>query len=527
MSVRRGFRALVALAIATLVMTTVALADDISNDLDTSIDATAESTTVAVGGTVSVGLFVQPRNGDGDNGCNFEGTTQALKVSVSSSSPSTATVAPSEVTFGNCGDTPSLTVMGIASGTASITLAEVSNNTGGTFNLAPATFEVSVFSPNTAPTDPGVPTTSANPTNGSVAVTWTASTDAQSDPITYELQGHRTGEDFATIQSGIPTSSYTHDAAEGTWTYRVRASDGTLVSDFSAASAAIVVDLSAPTAPLASFDRAAEYNDGTNDWFRNTVTVSYDSSTDPVLADGSAGSGVADYTDAQTFSSTGTHAYSGTATDFATNESLATTGTVNVDATAPTVTLTCPAGPFIKGSSATLAWAASDVGSGLATAATGSLTLDTSAIGSFSAQVAAGTAADNVGLTSAASNSCAYSVIFDFNGFFRPVDNLPALNVSKAGSAIPIKFSLGGDQGLDILATGSPTSKVSTCEAAGAPDTIEETVTAGQSSLSYDADADQYVYVWKTEKAWAGTCRTLTVKLADGTVHQALFKLAK
>ncbi len=53
---------------------------------------------------------------------------------------------------------------------------------------------------------------------------------------------------------------------------------------------------------------------------------------------------------------------------------------------------------------------------------------------------------------------------------------------------------------------------------------IETTVAAGGSSLTYDALADQYVYVWKTEKSWAGTCRQLQVTLNDGTVHTANFK---
>jgi hypothetical protein len=38
------------------------------------------------------------------------------------------------------------------------------------------------------------------------------------------------------------------------------------------------------------------------------------------------------------------------------------------------------------------------------------------------------------------------TVVFPFRGFFQPVDNL-ALNVAKAGSGIPVKFSLGGDKG--------------------------------------------------------------------------------
>jgi hypothetical protein len=39
--------------------------------------------------------------------------------------------------------------------------------------------------------------------------------------------------------------------------------------------------------------------------------------------------------------------------------------------------------------------------------------------------------------------------------------------------------------------------------------------------------SDQYVYVWKTEKAWADTCRRLTVKLADGSEHHAMFRFGR
>ena len=52
-------------------------------------------------------------------------------------------------------------------------------------------------------------------------------------------------------------------------------------------------------------------------------------------------------------------------------------------------------------------------------------------------------------------------------------------------------------------------------------------VSAGGSGLTYDAAAGQYVYAWKTEKEWAGTCRKLTVNFRDGTSKQALFKLTR
>jgi hypothetical protein len=113
---------------------------------------------------------------------------------------------------------------------------------------------------------------------------------------------------------------------------------------------------------------------------------------------------------------------------------------------------------------------------------------------------------------------------FNFSGFFAPVDNPPLVNVAKAGTAIPVKFSLGGDQGLGIFAPSYPTSQQLTCSSADPAGEIEETVTAGASSLSYDSTTEQYTYVWKTNAAWRNTCRRLVIKLNDGTTHTANFR---
>jgi len=116
------------------------------------------------------------------------------------------------------------------------------------------------------------------------------------------------------------------------------------------------------------------------------------------------------------------------------------------------------------------------------------------------------------------------NVIYNFAGFFQPVDNLPTINGATGGSAIPVKFSLSGNKGLNIFAPGYPASQQIACSDGAPIDTIEETVTAGGSSLSYDAATGRYNYVWKTNKAWAGTCRILVVKLNDGTEHYAVFR---
>jgi hypothetical protein len=119
-----------------------------------------------------------------------------------------------------------------------------------------------------------------------------------------------------------------------------------------------------------------------------------------------------------------------------------------------------------------------------------------------------------------------------FTGFFSPVDNPGpgpsfVFNKVKAGSAIPVKFSLDGDQGLDIFAAGYPKSERVDCTMASSLDNIEQTVTAGGSSLSYDPATDHYTYVWKTDKAWSGSCRKLIVRLSDGSDHVAYFNFAK
>ncbi|MER7960242.1 PxKF domain-containing protein [Streptomyces sp. NPDC096030] len=114
------------------------------------------------------------------------------------------------------------------------------------------------------------------------------------------------------------------------------------------------------------------------------------------------------------------------------------------------------------------------------------------------------------------------AVTYSFSGFFAPVDNPPVVNEVNAGRTVPVKFSLGGDQGLDILAPNSPSSQQVACSSSAPVDVVEST--SSQSGLTYNPATGEYQYNWKTQKAWSGTCRVFNLTLDDGTVHTLNFQ---
>jgi hypothetical protein len=252
----------------------------------------------------------------------------------------------------------------------------------------------------------------------------------------------------------------------------------------------------------------------------NVVHYAFDEAGGATLVD-SSGAGRTGTVVASSSSSTST-----TASDAATADHFWTL--TRIDVTAPVVAVVCPSDPVLLGASATASWTATDEahGSGLSTADSGSIALDSSSVGSKTATAPAGTAVDNAGNASVAV-SCDYSVVYDWSGFAAPVDTGDVVNSVKAGGAVPVKFSLAGDQGTAVLAAGSPTVTFGACSPSAPIDAIEQTVTAGASGLQYDPVSDQYTYVWKTDKSWAGKCATLSLQLDDGTTHTALFTFVK
>ncbi len=202
------------------------------------------------------------------------------------------------------------------------------------------------------------------------------------------------------------------------------------------------------------------------------------------------------------------------------NQSAVISKAFQVDVTPPE--LTCPvAGPFLLHSDEhAIGPAGVDASvSGLDEAASTLTGIVTT--GSVGPKPLTFTAFDLAG--NSASLECSYNVIFDFGGFYPPVEPMPALNSAEAGSAVPLKFSLAGDQGLEILAAGFPATQQVACDTLLPVSDPTATKPAGKSGLSYDPLTGWYNYVWKTDKAWAGTCQALTIQLIDGTQHVAYF----
>src|SRR5262249_5231646 len=202
----------------------------------------------------------------------------------------------------------------------------------------------------------------------------------------------------------------------------------------------------------------------------------------------------------------GAHSFSVTAKDKAGNTSTQTVTYTVVDVTKPTITIATPAqgATYLLNQVVNASYSCQDEagGSGLSscngTVANGAA-ISTSSVGQQSFMVTAG---DNAGNPN--SMTVTYTVAYNFSGFFQPVDNAPTVNTVKAGSGIPVKFSLGGNQGLAIFAAGFPASQQIACDSSAPISPIEETVAAGASSLSYDPTSNQYIYVWKTDAAWKG-----------------------
>ncbi len=110
---------------------------------------------------------------------------------------------------------------------------------------------------------------------------------------------------------------------------------------------------------------------------------------------------------------------------------------------------------------------------------------------------------------------------FNFTGFFAPIKTFPLMTTATAGTVVPYKFSLGGEQGLGAVASAK--YGVTDC---GSFDPPASLVTA-PGALSYNATTGRYTFGWRTTKAMAGSCVQFVLRLSDGTPHLANVKLTR
>jgi hypothetical protein len=195
--------------------------------------------------------------------------------------------------------------------------------------------------------------------------------------------------------------------------------------------------------------------------------------------------------------------------------------------------------------------------------ATGVARIPLSAIGFTQPGAAAGTVfLDAIGLGTAADHlddvamiglaphdsTCGSVEQLPFKGFDPPVANPPVVNRVRAGRTIPVKFSVPGIDGTlaGVLAAGYPQSAPVSCTAPEDVTTGDPTVAASDDGDEAEGDnnndhgnnndnnndddaakvRDRYHYEWQTDRTWRG-CRTLIVKLVDGSYHRAVFQFVK
>lgn len=124
-----------------------------------------------------------------------------------------------------------------------------------------------------------------------------------------------------------------------------------------------------------------------------------------------------------------------------------------------------------------------------------------------------------------------FIVTYKFTGFFSPVDNDPAVNVVKAGQAVPVKWRITDANDAPISDTTSFDSlqsyAVSCTDFSGSPDDALEEVAAGSSGLQYSGDG-YWQFNWKTAANYASTCRALMLEFKGGALSPTVkFKFKK
>jgi hypothetical protein len=271
------------------------------------------------------------------------------------------------------------------------------------------------------------------------------------------------------------------------------------------------------TAPEVSAETSAAPNAA--GWFNVPVTVTFPASD--------ALSGLASSSPDVTVATEGAdQEVSGTAEDAAGNQASAA-ATVSIDLTAPDIVVTGPSdgAVVLLNGAVTAGYECRDVLSGIASCE-GTLpdgaAIDTSTPGDRTFSVTARDVAGN-----SATRAHAYAVRYGFSGFLQlpilidkdPVD-------PRAGNVVPVLWALRDASGTplsDLRTFVSLGSAPAACDGSGVG-AAEAAVAYNDAPLFYHGGDRQFAFKWLTDASWAGTCRQLQLRLADGATHTSVIR---
>jgi hypothetical protein len=384
---------------------------------------------------------------------------------------------------------------------------------------------VSTMDPNSASTPPPVGTT------------------LPAGLTTFVLKGVSSGSDQTVSIYGGSTENVNgyakYDADAGTWStlpanrvhvfadhVDVTLTDGGVGDDDGSANGQIsdpggmaIVPMTGDTTPPVVVGRATT-RPNANGWYRGDVRIHW-SATDP-------GSGVKKQPEDTIVTTQGANvtAASGQVCDKATPTANCTTGSLTglkIDKTAPSLAVTgvTSGATYTLGAVPAVGCAASDALSGLAGGCAGVKVGGNSAgVGGFGYAAAVG---DKAGNSRAAAAS--WSVVYGFGGFAAPLND-PAVtpgaatSIFKAGSTVPVAFSLKKANGQVATPTNKPTW-VSVVKGAKTTAPVNEAVSnaAGTSGSAFVWRNSRWEFNWSTKGLAAGYLYRIGVKLDDGTTH--------
>ena len=307
------------------------------------------------------------------------------------------------------------------------------------------------------------------------------------------------GWPVVSCEGDVPLGAFLDTSSVGTHSFTVHAVDFT-GAETSVTHIYTVFDVIPPTGTISAPAAGADYAVGT----RLYASYSCD--------DGAGGSGVVgcigSYPNGYALPTNrpGTFTFTVDAFDAAGNHGSASVNYRVVDENPPQITITSPAdgGTYLVGDPITPSYSCHDDVDGSNVTCKAS-PFDTTP-GSHVFRVDSVDSAGNAAFATAT-----YSVNYPFDGFYSPLLAEPATASSRAGDTVPVKFSLEGDRGLDVVG-----------RAAWRPcgvTTNDSSLAFG--SLSYSAGPDRYTFMWQSAKSWAGSCREFLLTLRDGTMHAA------